>query len=728
LAAFDGSFDADTNQYRMDNLSLTTSETYQLAVKDGLKNILGAGYGTEQTVAVATSSAPGVEPPEAVNIIGVSHGTATITWAASPSASVAGYKVYVDGAEAQTASRTVSGVTQTIIQNLSGGTRYTVGVTALKQNGGVTEESYPREAEVTTNTALYGDPIGVSGVLLNASHNTAELYNLVSGGVWTSRANQTANNFWISVDFGAKTYLKTITLDSDSSTDFPTALSVYISEDGVNYGAPVCIVPPDVCGRVSTITLPANTGARYFKIVSRFAKSKWWRIRTMRFYAGEDAALRGVYPPSGVSAFNALTDGVSLLIAPSDTPSVTGYKIYSGDNLLADLAANETQYAIGGLAPNTAYEYRVSAYLQDGGEYKESTAVSVTARTALASLQRPANLIADAKDSSGITLKWSRPVTYQNTYIYRNGQRLTSVGRDSVTYKDTRPLAGINKYTVAGVNANGEYSQSSNELIEEFYGNAARNKPVTLISGGVNGAYYPQNAADGSTVLDSRYVSASGNAEAVLELDLQGLYLIDSAKVVTGGSAADADSGFRLQRFNGAEWVDIDGAAVSGNPTENLTMEAAFDGVVVSKVRILTTGRTVSGTAASRIKEIQLFGVAVAERAFTVETFRALDASGGTLTEVGASPGYVNAVCEISNSTEEERKVRVIAAVYDGDSLAAVRVSPETTVVAGKMNQTLSFVWDDFGENTFAVDGTLKLFLWDGLGGAAPLCAPVIVD
>jgi hypothetical protein len=98
---------------------------------------------------------------------------------------------------------------------------------------------------------------------------------------WSTGLSQT-NGMFFQVDMLTARSFTKITLDAGSSNgDYPRAYSVYVSQDGTNWGSAVATGTGS--GQLVTITF-ASQNARYIKIVQSGSSSNWWSIHELNVY------------------------------------------------------------------------------------------------------------------------------------------------------------------------------------------------------------------------------------------------------------------------------------------------------------------------------------------------------------------------------------------------------------------------------------------------------------
>lgn len=75
---------------------------------------------------------------------------------------------------------------------------------------------------------------------------------------------------------------------------------------------------------------------------------------------------------------------------------------------------------------------------------------------------------------------------------------------------------------------------------------------------------------------------------------------------------------------------------------------------------------------------------------------------------------YVN----VKNIAADEKNVKLIAAVYDGDQLKGVKIDNTVSVIESNGTQKVEF---NFGEGEIADGNKVKVFIWDSLSNVTPL-------
>jgi hypothetical protein len=131
-------------------------------------------------------------------------------------------------------------------------------------------------ASATTQSADGGDPPS----------------NVLDGTVCTrfSTASQAAGDA-LEIDMGAPMAFSSLSLDaSEDLSGVPTAFSVYVSNDGVNWGATVATGTGNTTTGVTVVTFPEQT-ARYIGVKLTASASNPWAVDEVHVYSA--------HPPAG---------------------------------------------------------------------------------------------------------------------------------------------------------------------------------------------------------------------------------------------------------------------------------------------------------------------------------------------------------------------------------------------------------------------------------------------
>jgi beta-glucanase (GH16 family) len=149
-------------------------------------------------------------------------------------------------------------------------------------------------------TKPLGNKLSRSGWSASASSSGAywPASNAIDGDVnsrWASGANQ-VNGQWFQVNLGAsQTFDKAVLRVWASTTDAPSAVSVYVSDDGVNWGNAIAS-KSDTANiqdlNTAIFSFPSQT-KRYIRFVQTGSKNYWWSIEDMDLYSSGSTSSNG---------------------------------------------------------------------------------------------------------------------------------------------------------------------------------------------------------------------------------------------------------------------------------------------------------------------------------------------------------------------------------------------------------------------------------------------------
>jgi hypothetical protein len=212
---------------------------------------------------------------------------------------------------------------------------------------------------------------------------------------WSSGAAM-ANGMWFQVDMGATNTVSVVSMDSAGSNgDYSHAFQVVVSNDGVNFSAPVATGTGT--GQVVTASF-APVVTRFVRVVNTQAVTpNWWSIAEFNVY-GTPGGTPPNPPaaPSGLTAGNATSSSIDLAWTASATSGVT-YSVFRGTasgftpNAGSQVASGLTglSYTDTNLAGSTAYYYVVEAVNANGTSAPSNQATATTqASQALTALSR----------------------------------------------------------------------------------------------------------------------------------------------------------------------------------------------------------------------------------------------------------------------------------------------------------------------------------------------------
>ncbi|WP_364144492.1 discoidin domain-containing protein [Paenibacillus sp. LPE1-1-1.1] len=146
----------------------------------------------------------------------------------------------------------------------------------------------------------------------NAASNTLDGNSATR---WTNGTAQTSGQSF-QIDMAAARTFNKISIDAGpSSGDQPRGYSIYVSNDGVNWGSPISTGTG--IGQDVQVFVPTQT-ARYMKVIQTGSASNWWSIAEFRVYNAAPSLLNrsgwsttGSASGSGTTASNTLDGSLS---------------------------------------------------------------------------------------------------------------------------------------------------------------------------------------------------------------------------------------------------------------------------------------------------------------------------------------------------------------------------------------------------------------------------------
>lgn len=187
---------------------------------------------------------------------------------------------------------------------------------------------------------------------------------------WTSGKLQSGDE-WYKIDLGSSQTFNKIVLDStNSSNDYGRAYSVYVSDDGTNWGSAVA---NGAGSAITTITFPSQT-KRYIRVNQTGSTgSAWWSIHELNVYNDS------VTPPPSGSPLNRTSWTVA---ASSDANGDVASKAIDGSAATrwtsGKLQAGDEYYKID-LGSSQSFNKIVLDSTNSGGDYGRNYAVYVSA-------------------------------------------------------------------------------------------------------------------------------------------------------------------------------------------------------------------------------------------------------------------------------------------------------------------------------------------------------------
>jgi subtilisin family serine protease len=200
---------------------------------------------------------------------------------------------------------------------------------------------------------------------------------------WSTGTAQRNGEFF-EVDFGAPLTFSRVTLDSHgTANDFPVGYEVYVSNDGVTWGA--AVAKGAGTGDLVVIDFAPQT-ARYLRVVQTGSSSTWWSIYEINVYGPPPSPVALVRNGWSATASLKSSTAGSAVDGSSSTRWTTGAAQASGQWWQVDLRAASTISAIvldsGGYKSDypRGYEVRLST---DGATWTAPVATGTGAQSPL---------------------------------------------------------------------------------------------------------------------------------------------------------------------------------------------------------------------------------------------------------------------------------------------------------------------------------------------------------
>ncbi len=292
---------------------------------------------------------------------------ASLTWTPAPDdVAVLGYEINVNGmfvAFSKTAGYSVKG--------LQPKTSYTFTIKALDYAGNGSAVSNAIEA--TTKERIDRTLWSAS-----ASHNNGSAGNGIDGNAssrWSSGAAQSVG-MWYQIDTGPgdKAYNKLVLDTAGSGGDYARGFSVTVSDDGVNWSAPVATV--NGASAILTATFPEQS-AKYVRVTVTKTAGNFWSIHEAYLYGAVAPDETLPTTPSGITIKNVRdTEADINWNASEDNVAVVGYNLYANDVFKGYTTG--LVYKVTGLTPETTYDLTVRAKDLSGNLSVASAPVSMT--------------------------------------------------------------------------------------------------------------------------------------------------------------------------------------------------------------------------------------------------------------------------------------------------------------------------------------------------------------
>lgn len=203
-----------------------------------------------------------------------------------------------------------------------------------------------------------------TGWIATASANNGNAKNAIDANNatrWDTQGSQ-VNGQWFSIDMRAAHTFNEIILDVSASTnDSPAAYSLYVSNDGINWGNP--IASGQGMDGMTVITFPAVT-ARYFRIIQTGSKGNYWSIHELYVFNVTETIVRQPYngTPQAIpgqleaEAYDLGGEG----IAYHDDTTRSGDVGFRPDDAVDSEGTGEGGYNVGYIAAGEWLEYTVN--------------------------------------------------------------------------------------------------------------------------------------------------------------------------------------------------------------------------------------------------------------------------------------------------------------------------------------------------------------------------------
>ncbi|MEK8129428.1 discoidin domain-containing protein [Paenibacillus filicis] len=308
--------------------------------------------------------------PSNLTVVTAASDQVSLNWSASTdNLAVTGYDIYRNGTKVG-----ASLSTSFHDKGLSPNTSYTYTVKARDVAGNASAASNP--ASVTTR----GEQVALprSGWTLTTSPASGGSANMLDGNLstrWTS-GKPMAPGQYIVADMKQQQRFNRIVLESGVS-DYARGYDLYVSNDGVNWGAPIATGT----GAPKTTIDVAEQTAQYIKLVQTGTATNWWSVHELNVWVESQGphVPTGPATPANLAASAVSSSRIDLSWnASTDPASVTGYDIYRDGSKLTTVTS--VTYSDTGLTPSTMYTYTVKAFNASGQVSAASNTASATTK------------------------------------------------------------------------------------------------------------------------------------------------------------------------------------------------------------------------------------------------------------------------------------------------------------------------------------------------------------
>jgi Glycosyl hydrolase catalytic core/Secretion system C-terminal sorting domain/F5/8 type C domain len=347
--------------------------------------------------------------------------------------------------------------------------------------------------------------------------------------------------------------------------------------------------------------------------------------------------------------YSAISTRIAEIMEKYDTEGIIErYSIFNFDEVVNDFGGVQNRAIfVTPAIPNYTFTPLGEVYRDNVSPmaYNPAEAINIPIK-----LVAPQNLTITNVNENTNKLKWDNFTGVGTIFIERatgSGAYVTvaQLNSDTVNYDDDISATGLIQYNyrlsvrLTGF-ANSKFVLGSIDLNPSKVVNVALNKPATA-SSTLSSTYPASNAVDGNTTADtSRWVNARGVVPAILEIDLQGSFLISQIKIFTGLIAPNnplTNFTFDYWDENTQSWITI----VTETTNSISAYSKGFTEVKTNKVRLYVNA-TSDNTV--RILELEVYGRLAS--ALTVNEF--------SLANFKIYPNPASSLLNISGSTDVE--------------------------------------------------------------------------
>jgi acid phosphatase type 7 len=336
------------------------------------------------------TAATEIDPPSDLNATGVSAHEIDLTWDASTTPGITGYRVYRDGGPTPVATVNAP-ATSYPDTGLTAGTSHSYTVTAFDPTG--ESDASNQASAATTGGSVNLLPNGTfegsgSGSLTGWKGQSASLALVAGdGGGFAARSSRTGS----ATIFGIITKPTPPVTDADAGTVYTAngralgvsgkSICLKIAEEGAAPASATSCAN----GTGAWQTLPeldytalADGDSLTFSVIQKSAVPGNTLTTDNLSLAVE--AVAEIDPPSDLNATGVSDDEIDLTWDASTTPGITGYHVYrnGGSTPIATVDAPTTGYADTGLTAGTTYAYTVTAFDPTGESDASNQASAAT--------------------------------------------------------------------------------------------------------------------------------------------------------------------------------------------------------------------------------------------------------------------------------------------------------------------------------------------------------------